>query len=82
MSDNNTTENRNPSPALGQVWRGNNPRYGYGAMENATIIDISSSGKRIILRFKSGNDHSTMPEFLNERHLWFFVSHKENQSND
>lgn len=63
-----------PIPAVGQIWRGINPRHGAGGWEDAEIIKLPERpGQHIILRFKNGHEYGAMPEHFGT--TWKFVSH-------
>lgn len=67
-----------PEPKVGQIWRGMNPRLGFGHFQEAEIVSVGSeSDPRIILKFKGAQEHGTLASMLNARNQWFFVSHGE-----
>ncbi|MEH3098697.1 hypothetical protein [Sphingomonas adhaesiva] len=60
------------NPAIGQIWRGMHPHYGFGHFEEAEITEITE--RRILLRWLDGSGtHQTTPDLFGPSQTWSFV---------
>jgi hypothetical protein len=60
------------APAVGQVWRGMHPGYGFGHFVEAEIVEATD--RRILLKWLDGSGtHHSRPALFGPQHNWSYV---------